>query len=146
MKANELMVGDYVLYDNKILQVGQLNDYDIRIDLLKGDELYAQFWDEDMDNVHGIKITAEILSKWGFKKNKTGQWVIEKKHSIGCCGQTCSNTNPLEYAVWWDEYTLGCVSYLEKEGNVTLVGTTYVHQLQHMLRLFDLDKFIKIEL
>ena len=146
MKANELMVGDYVLYDNKILQVGQLSDYDIRIDLLKGDELYAQFWDEDMDNIHGIKITAEILSKCGFKKNKTGQWVIEKKHSIGCCGQTCDNTNPLEYAVWWDRFGLGCVSYLEKEGYMTLGGTTYVHQLQQVLRLFDLDKFIKIEL
>lgn len=146
MKANELMVGDYVLYDNKILQVGQLNDYDIRIDLLEGDELYAQFWDEDMDNIHGVKITTEMLSKWGFEKNKTGQWVIEKKHSIGCCGQTCSNTNPLEYAVWWDGFGLGCVSYLEKEGNITLGGTTYVHQLQHILRFFDLDKFIKIEL
>jgi len=72
--------------------------------------------------------------------------VIEKKHSIGCCGQTCSNTNPLEYAVWWDRFGLGCVSYLEKEGNITLDGTTYVHQLQQILGLFDLDKFIKIEL
>ena len=72
MKANKLMVGDYVLYDNRILQVGQLSGYDIQIDLLKGDELYTKLWDEDMDNIHGIKITPEMLSEWDSRKIKQG--------------------------------------------------------------------------
>lgn len=146
MKETELMVNDYVLCDGLILQVGMLSDYDIRIDLLRKDELYAQFWGKDMDSIEGVKITSDMLSKWGFQKNKTGQWVIEKKHPIGCGGQTCSNTNPLEYAVWVDDYGIGCVSYLDIEGNTTIDGGCYVHQLQHILRLYGLDEYVKIKL
>lgn len=145
MKANELngkdlMVGNWVKPKNV--------DAYFRVGLIGVDSIWNDTDTHEWcyDELEPIPLTAEILSKCGFKKNKTGQWVIEKKHSIGCCGQTCSNTNPLEYAVWWDRFGLGCVSYLEKEGNMTLGGTTYVHQLQQVLRLFDLDKFIKIEL
>lgn len=146
MKANELMVGDLVclpsiMSDDKYpVQVLEIQDDCIKY-YSGGKKMMVRF-----KHVEPIPLTPEILEKNGFEKNKTGQWVIEKKHSIGCCGQTCSNTNPLEYAVCWDEFGLGCVSYLEKEGNITLCGTTYVHQLQQILRLFELDKFIKIEL
>ena len=144
MKADELMIGDWVEPDQCMIPIvyckilGIYPDGTVNID--KAERLFT------LDELHPIPLAPEILEKNGFKKNKTGQLVIEKKHSIGCCGQTCDNTNPLEYAVWWDEFGLGCVSYLYKEGDVTLCGTTYVHQLQQILRFFDLDKFIKIEL
>lgn len=147
MKANEIQIGDWLYYK------GQFNAFPFKVESITKKKVgYHAESNEHriyylrLSECKPILLSPEILEKNGFNKNKTGQWVIEKKHSIGCCGQTCSNTNPLEYAVWWDEFGLGCVSYLEKEGNITLGGTTYVHQLQQILRLFDLDKFIKIEL
>ena len=100
----------------------------------------------EVSKIEPVPITEEMLEKWGFQKNKGDQWVIEKKHPVGCCGQTCSNTNPTDYAVWVDRFGMGCVSYLEQEGNANLDGGRYVHQLQHLLRMFGIDKYIKIEL
>ena len=160
MKAEELMIGDLVRVSKDVcIKKGTV----VRVRGIDGDnrlpekELVGCASCEQIDDrsvsggvwceyLEPIPLTYEILEKLGFKKNKTGQWAIEKKHPIGCCGQTCSNTNPLEYAVWVDTYGYGCVSYLEKEGNLTISGPCYVHNLQHLLRIFGLDEYVKIEL
>ena len=124
MKTNEIQIGDWLYSiinkfdhtEKKLCKVTGIRT-DSDVPLIQCDDTDVWY---PLDSYEPIPITAEMLSKCGFKKNKTGQWAIEKKHSIGCCGQTCSNTNPLEYAVWWDRFGLGCVSYLEKEGNMTL--------------------------
>ena len=152
MKAEELMIGDLVLSTSiskpvRVIGIdpmeglGQREGYTFKLSDGKGMVLFVH-----AVSVKPIPLTDEMLTNWGFKKNKAGQWAIEKKHPIGCCGQTCSNTNPLEYAVWVDKYGYGCVSYLEKEGNLTISGPCYVHNLQHLLRIFGLDEYVKIEL
>ena len=132
MKANELMVGDYVLYDGLILEVGGLTDYDIKIDLLKGNEIYAQFWDEDMDNIQGIPITPEILEKNGFI-NYGETWYVP--------ADTDGNHIMVgfhRHETIFEIYKKHIFSFRKDYEP----GEAFVHELQHALRLCGIDKEI----
>ena len=58
MKANELMIGDWILYGEKPVQVLQLTS----------EKIYRGFYP--------ILLTEEILKKNGFKPQGTG-WILE---------------------------------------------------------------------
>ena len=136
------MVGDWLSDDGYVFQVYAVGQNSVVFLDKFGERNVAHF-----DFIDGVKIKPEMLEKWGFKKSDSGQWIIELKRPIGCGGQTCSNTNPVVYAVWVDAFGMGCVSYLDNgEGNTTLDGGCYVHQLQHILNVHGIDKYIKIEL
>lgn len=154
MKAIELMVNDYVLYDGKILQVGQLSGYDIKIDLLNGDNLYTQFCDEDMDNIEGVWLTPEILAKVGLKEQKVeGEKGSVQTYWIDAHIVGYYNMSPLE------RLHHSCVVYqptewkgkLHSSGWLFLNGDTgrievacdFLHQLQHAFRMLG---FKEVEL
>lgn len=134
MKANELMIGDWVKqkHSGLLLKVCAIEPPYVRAD---GED--GQFHE---DTIEPISVTEEMLEKNGFTKRKDVQWVIEKKRIVGCCGQTCGNTNPMVYVIWVDKGYMGIVNY-HPEATITKAGS-HVHKLQQCIRLCGIDKEI----
>lgn len=147
MKTTELMIGDWMQFANgnkKCMVVGikcdarYLTD-EVTITVMDSS---GHCFDKTIDELKPIPLTPEILEKNGFTKRKDVQWVIEKKRIVGCCGQTCSNTNPMVYVIWVDKGYMGVVNY-QTEANITKAGS-YVHELQQCIRLCGIDKEITL--
>lgn len=126
MKAEDLMVGDFVLFKNKIVCVKGVFAYMITI---KDNSMIGQ------EDLSPIPITPEILEKNGFKYNKkyNAYKIILKdgEDLIYYIGQKSlylfiSHNNEHD----WDEELH---VYMEN-----------VHEMQHALRLMKINK--KIEL
>ena len=88
MKANELMLGDWVLCDGKSYQIAEIGgmvciDYE--------NELFAS-----LEDIEPISLTAEILEKNGFASLSGHDWWYKDFHiSLSCtkdltlvCGRT----------------------------------------------------------
>lgn len=134
MKANELMVGDWVCYNapNKFYtKVEEIRCKD------KGEIYYIRgyrdskdpsserliFGDFSMDILHSIPLTPEILEKNGWEKRPTGYvfYIDGKRYD-----------NSLWYVFDSNTFVVNTAEFQIK----------YVHQLQHALRLCDIDKEI----
>ena len=131
MKANELMIGDWVMYHNHIpMKITQLSpDFD------------------DMDDLNPIPLTGEILKKNGFK---------EGTYSI--LGKGGYKSFPEYKYINREEITdtsknLIKVSYSDENGGVYdisfgigshIFDLKYVHELQHALRLCGIEKEIEL--
>ena len=118
------MLNDLVMCQGKILRVGCISDYDIKIDLYEDgeDTPYAEIWQEELDEVEPIPLTAEILEKNGWKYNE------------------------LPFIQGWEQFGLllyaGGESYRINCGNNVAMKIDSVHELQHALRLCGIDKEI----
>ena len=120
MKANELMIGDWVLYGDKSVRVLQLSE------------------NSKYDWVKPIPLTSEILEKngWIQCKHETCKSLYEYKglhlrHTMikRSNGRWVANVNG-DVEKFPDEYTY---SFLR-------INVFYVHELQHALRLCGLNE------
>lgn len=120
MKANELMIGDWVLdkKTNRPYKIIGTND------LLFHDD-YSH-----------IPLTAEILEKNGFNCEEIIQphWISEDGRILLRNDESLIDSNN-KWSVHVYNEDMQTIGYFE---------LTYVHQLQHALRLCNIDK--KIEL
>ena len=132
MKANELMIGDYVNYRGQIIKVTSLYD--------KGGSNEIGWSDKESVWVNGrciepIPLTAEILEKNGFEKQQFGHFIYEN-----------DDVNlRIEFYPKNINYTNGCYDYIDIEkGCVTIteMPIEFVHELQHALRLCEIEKEI----
>lgn len=125
MKANELMIGDWVLINGTPMQIQAINDIDGEI--MAGDELYCLIEDRvhSEDKIEPIPLTKEILEKNGVEDFD------------------CSFHFPEDDCLWlelnWEEdglkWTVNCNEY-------DILPLDYVHELQHALKLCGIDKEI----
>lgn len=116
MKTSELMIGD-LLY---------LNRRPVRVDAIgfNGSISYSEkggFGGIGVGKLSPIPITEEILVKNGWRKEST--------------------TIDGDYANWHGEIPI-CQE--EDEFNYERIELTYVHQLQHLLRLCGIEKEIEL--
>lgn len=122
MKANELMIGDWV----KVLEE---NGVPGKVEGIYGLILVTQYGDDGdvaLIEVYPIPITAEILEKNG--------WVKEQVKNSGCYFM---NKTPDENTrLSWTDYC-GAVLYQNEHH---LCDCKYVHVLQHALRLIGHDE------
>lgn len=123
MKANELQIGDYVNYRGQIIKVTSLYD--------KGGSNEVGWSEKESVWVNGrciepIPLTAEILKKNGFE-------YFHKNYS------SLSYDHPfkLKMTNWPDENGLGGLWTI-----CDIVEIRFVHQLQHALRLCEIEKEI----
>ena len=123
MKANELMIGDYVqvpsLIDNvehydAWCKVKQLRDCDLDV---------IGFKELKYNEVMPIPITREILEKLGFQQISTNKYISGK----------------VTIAVFAEEFLITIT-----ENARVMITIKYVHELQHALRLCGIDKEIKL--
>ena len=128
MKANELMIGDWVqgfLPDTNSKVVGILND--IQIAIIGG----GAYMELDVDDLQPIPLTPEILEKNGFVLSKESS---RKPYQL--------RDNSIYVSVIKGRLN---ARYYEKFGkpiNAMQIDCNYVHELQHALRLCGIEKEI----
>lgn len=119
MKANDLMIGDWVnLYDSPI----KINIDDLGV--IERDETYDK-------GVHcePIPLTEEILEKNGFKKVEKDLFHLGQS-SIGVDTWLGIDNNVIY------------VDALYHDGEIAFCKCEYVHELQHALKMCGIDKEI----
>ena len=123
MKLNELMIGDWVRFndpDTKETELHRISQEDF-----SGND---KFW----NCFSGIEITAEILEANGFEKygNRCNIWLN---------GEDFDNHTEINYRIdqnWFDLKRMANRLYIfQLKGEVH-----YVHELQHLLRAAGLNK------
>lgn len=129
MKANELMLGDYVTFADcqkdkypSIVKIWQINEAGEAFVSIDGDEALEEI-DID-DEIVGIPITPEILKENGFIN---GEFYAESLIEDWQILSDCSHLAARHSSGW-------CLD----------IQCEYVHELQHAFRLFKLGKEIEL--
>ena len=127
MKVEDLMLGDWVQVEGIPLRVGGLSNYDIYVDLFRGNEseVYSQIWADEMDSIQPIPITPEILEKNGWEHK---WWWVHPSTSI-CFQEKITG----DFRVMPD-------TECDKRDWFTTIK--YVHELQHLYKLCGIEKEI----
>ena len=88
---------------------------------------------EKLENIKPIPLTAEILEKNGFIKQAYDGWLISVDNGRG----------QIEYR---KDYFNGLlrIDYNKKPFSKLMIKVKYVHELQHALRLCNIEKDIEI--
>jgi hypothetical protein len=130
MKANELMVGDLVLHDGKVIRVDAVHKRKIGYHKTK-DKLTWLFDGQ----FQPIPLTHEILGKNGFVKGDT----MDLGDEIYCVELFNIHYDNEERRFW-------VCNFFESEYGtweiMDIFRIDYVHELQHALRLCKIEKEI----
>ena len=140
MKAEELMVGDWICYDipnkyyTKIQEIRCTQDgeeYYIRCRRDAKDTFLEQLKYDDfsVDIIHPIPLTTEILEKNGFEVDEKNEKMFKWHWSV------------IDDCISYDKST-GIVRIFYPSGLVFVKILKFVHELQHALRLCNIDKEI----
>ena len=147
MKANELMLGDWV---NFLIDVeGGDTEYDPVNEIYQPMQIVSiTAWGNNdgeveseegvingIDQVKPIPLTAEILEKNGFKCEEIIQphWISEDGRILLRNDELLINSNN-EWSVHIDNEDMQSIGYFE---------ITYVNEFQHALKLCKIDKIIE---
>lgn len=138
MKANELMIGDWVMINPiSYYQVEQIRVEfgELRI-YLKGTEVFAT-----ENEIMPIPLTPEILEKNGIFKHKFEGHLEE-------CYSTSANPISNEQFILWEETDRFELVLRHIVDNLTYSAlrckVRYVHELQHALRVCGIEKTIEL--
>ena len=129
MKANELMIGDWVFIDHCSGRLepcyGQVTGID-----KNGEDVYTTEGMVDASLIKPIPLTEEILKRNGFRYRapERGMYGVTTAAYYECKGSPHIWCDGAPFAVWFEDE----------------VYISYVHQLQHVLRLCGLGKEITI--
>ena len=134
MKANELMISDWVLYNKIPQQILEISGIDDEV-YLETDELVHQ------SEIQPIPLTPEIFEKNGFIKQGADGW--EYIHPDD------STFSYISYRILYRTYynnNLFIKKYKGSNTSATLQISyiNFVHQLQHALRLCGIEKEIEL--
>ena len=132
LRADELMVGDWVLYGEKPVQILQLSE------------------GKDYKNIHPIPITPVILEKNGFRIAKADRmcpaeryfWSVEGTRDGAIVEITFYNPDVHGVKVLTKIHTQS--SHESGINSVHSCDIESVHELQRALRLCKIDKTIKL--
>ena len=116
MKANELMIGDWV---HLIEDYGKSTDKIIAIEALHIERVY-----EGMLKIEPIPLTPEILEKNGFRLDTYSEEFMSGK--------------------WWTRNDFVIHESMNDSVGRNNFSYKYVHQLQHALRLCGIEKEIEL--
>jgi hypothetical protein len=136
MKANELMIGDWVYYKDKEQMPCRV--ISISRNSIRFDNGTPQDWMSDVKNFTPIPLTAEILEKIGFVRfyvNYVNYWKMQVDNVYIELRPTEGNM-----AIWLDYDKDNDGIY----ANYILPYPDNLHQLQHALRLCNIDKEIEL--
>ena len=148
MKANELMIGDFVTrqnYENKsvICKIIGLSKNSISVEFDNG----SRSMGASEDSINPIPLTSEILEKNGFEQNGISNEDMEFENEdysdeTYVWSQRIDGYGEVIVSVYI-EYGNECVEIHCPNGAVDN-NCRYVHQLQHALRLCGIEKNIEL--
>lgn len=136
MRANELMVGDWV----QKLEVGGhyrkciiTGIFDVNVDCVtRNGEVHSL----SISGIEPIPLTLEILQKNGFKTDGEAIWASfcpeDKEFALEISEPNYYDENYGKREYWW---TINACEY-------SIIPLRYVHELQHALRLCGIEKEI----
>lgn len=122
IRVTELMVGDLVLHDGKVIRVDAVHKRKIGYHKTK-DKLTWLFGGQ----FQPIPLTTEILEKNGLTKNCYASFFKEDKYMA-------LEITTEDDGIYW---TINCNEY-------GILKLESVHQLQHALKLCEIDKEIVV--
>lgn len=135
MKAQDLMIGDWVEVNNTALQIAALGTAKAGFLDEKGEMFYHYY-----DNIAPIPLTAEMLQANCFEFIS-----VDKTTNFpnGARIYAYENREETVYVsengvIWWLE-----IEFADYADNIRM-AVDYVHQLQHALRLCGIEKDIKL--
>jgi len=123
MKTNELMIGDWVLYKGEPTIVYEIDDYYQRINTEP--DGYDSIKCIEISEIESIPLTHDILEKNGWEERPTG-------HVFYTDGKRYDNS--LWYIFGFNTFVVNTAEFQIK----------YVHELQHILKLLNIDKEIEL--
>ena len=147
MKTNELMGNDWVYYNDEPCLVRMVDYQYNRVRCQhNGNE-----WTCETEEITPIELTEKILLDSGFKI------VYDSSVSMKCC--TTNDEDSVFIYLSFCKKSDGKINleriYLESESKITTINAininvniNFVHELQHILRIFglnDIDDKIKVE-
>lgn len=141
MKANELMIGDWVYgctdpyetdrdkkkYPVKVIRIDADGDT-----MTEGENPFTEPYEDEWWNLEPIPLTPEILEKNGFVQNPRSK--SRRSHQI------CTDS---VYISWWrGRLNILFKPFIGHSANHVNVDGKYVHELQHALRICGIEKEI----
>lgn len=135
LKVTDLMVGDLVLHDGKVIRVDAVHKRKIGYHKTK-DKLTWLF----SGQFEPILLTPEILEKNGFETEKIMPFEQEFEHRVGLDGRVIldNRTRWIHSSNTWSMYIRGDLGF------TLYAELTFVHELQQFLRLCKIDKEIVV--
>lgn len=143
MRANELMVGDWVKFP------GGTIDKIVDLPYIEGKGICASFaasatlFPFSVDKIEPIPLTPEILEKNGFENDFYEEESVADYHTIRLEGYSLKhNIGEIDgYLVTWCK---GGINVTTDFHGCVQKDISYVHELQHCLKLVGIDKKITI--
>ena len=141
MRPEELRLGDYVTFKDSLEDDTILK---IKIIALGENETLVQIDGDDAcdiiaidDEIVGIPITPEILEKNGFEMESNGNyWFSDEDEGLEITFSP-KEKNYTNGAYDYVDINKGCLSIIE-------LPVSFVHELQHALRLCGIEKEIEL--
>ena len=133
MKANELMVGDYIMLYKDIYIIEEISSKGWA-HIIHNDGSNCRVplsTDYILGELTPVPLTAEILEKNGFIKHTDYCWLISENNG----------RRLIEYRTDYLDGLLR-ISYAEEPFSKLMIKVKYVHELQHALRLCNINKEI----
>ena len=134
MKANELMIGDWAKTPKGFYKIISIQDNDVVFTDFR-DGIDGSF---ELNEISPVEITAELLEVNGFEKQGFDGWLLVKRMGDG-----------LAWSILWrTDCPSPCLridSYFYQAGCFSSFAISYVHQLQHALRLCGIEKEIALD-
>lgn len=126
MNIKDLSIGDWVMYRNREWQVCSLYQFTGEVGLWRKDSQIC----ENVADLTPIPLTPQILEKNGFVKNgEYNEWNIGTWDTPNLVGVSLDRPSII----------------VKRQGSsIFLDQAKAVHQLQHALRLVDIDKEIEL--
>lgn len=122
MKANELMIGDWVVYDGDVEYTNPIKVEGI--DIATGALVTSDREDVGIDNIQPIPLTSDILNKNFPDTRDDVFWCWDDRKS--------------QEEIWYE------VRIEKNYETVFMLDIRYVHELQHALRLCGIEKEIEL--
>lgn len=131
MKANELMIGDWVInkpVSDIPVQIEQINEQTVYYKRRKG---YKGYWSSGVELLEPVPLTGAILKANGF--NREGGASYWHEGGYNAC------------ILYWNEEKVQLIIGSPCDDCMVKMNVRYVHELQHAFRLLGIDKEIKLE-
>jgi hypothetical protein len=153
MKANELMIGDWVMvypWDETPWKPKKITD--INFHSWEGadfcDSVGVEGWDElSLDQIKPILLTPEILARMGFTVEEESKYDDAYTESEYTATMKCVDVRKCNVEIEYKTYRNEITVFIHDRRNIlqyrsieTQVG--YVHELQHIMRLLGIEKEI----
>ena len=135
MKAEDLMIGDWILCDGKPYQIAEIGGM---VCLDADEELFASF-----EDIEPLSLTSEILEKNGFENDFYEDVSVADYHSIRVEGYSLKGK-----VDGWDDFLIdfcnGSVNVVTDFHGEFRGEIGYVHTFQHALKLCGIEKEIVV--